>query len=121
MFSDESCLSLQFDSLRTFIRRTPGTCYHQENIIERHRFGGTGLLVWRGRGRRICVYELQRPSSPCKYRKRMPSIGGNHSYGLANILTGPESSRACVGHAWTTSFSPSTASYMSTRTSESIA
>ncbi|GFV31221.1 uncharacterized protein TNCV_4315461 [Trichonephila clavipes] len=28
--------SLQSDSRRTFIRRAPGTQYHQENIIKRH-------------------------------------------------------------------------------------
>ncbi|GFV89190.1 transposable element Tcb1 transposase [Trichonephila clavipes] len=27
---------------------TPGTRYHQENTIERHRYGGAGWLVWRG-------------------------------------------------------------------------
>ncbi|GFY32959.1 HTH_Tnp_Tc3_2 domain-containing protein [Trichonephila clavipes] len=46
MFSDESRFSLQSDSRWTFIWRVPGTRYHQEKIIERHRFGGTGLLVW---------------------------------------------------------------------------
>ncbi|KFM57751.1 Transposable element Tc1 transposase, partial [Stegodyphus mimosarum] len=40
MFSDESRFSLQSDSRRTFIWRAPGTRYHQENIIERHRYGG---------------------------------------------------------------------------------
>ncbi|GFT94663.1 transposable element Tcb1 transposase [Trichonephila clavipes] len=40
--------SLQSDSLRTLIRRAPGTRYHQENIIERHRYGGAGWLVWGG-------------------------------------------------------------------------
>ncbi|GFV44844.1 transposable element Tcb2 transposase [Trichonephila clavipes] len=47
MFSDESRFSLQFDSRRTLIWRAPGTRYHQENAIERHRFGGAGWLVWR--------------------------------------------------------------------------
>ncbi|GFX98226.1 transposable element Tcb1 transposase [Trichonephila clavipes] len=28
--------------------RVPGTRYHQENIIERHRYGGAGWLVWGG-------------------------------------------------------------------------
>ncbi|KFM70268.1 Transposable element Tc1 transposase, partial [Stegodyphus mimosarum] len=37
MFSDESRFSLQSDSRRKFIWRAPGTRYHQENIIERHR------------------------------------------------------------------------------------
>ncbi|KFM75855.1 Transposable element Tcb1 transposase, partial [Stegodyphus mimosarum] len=46
MFSDESRFSLQSDSHRTFIWRAPGTRYHQENIIERHRYGGAGVLVW---------------------------------------------------------------------------
>ncbi|GFY29847.1 transposable element Tcb1 transposase [Trichonephila clavipes] len=40
--------SLQSDSRRTLIWRAPGTRYHQENTIERHRFGGAGWLVWRG-------------------------------------------------------------------------
>ncbi|GBM28268.1 Transposable element Tcb1 transposase [Araneus ventricosus] len=48
MFSDESRFSLQSDSRRTFIWRAPGTRYHQENTIERHRYGGAGWLVWRG-------------------------------------------------------------------------
>ncbi|GFT01695.1 nibrin [Trichonephila clavipes] len=38
-----------------------------------------------------------RPSSPCKHCRRMPSIGGYHPYGLAGIITGLESNRACVG------------------------
>ncbi|GFX36186.1 HTH_Tnp_Tc3_2 domain-containing protein [Trichonephila clavipes] len=37
MFSDESRFSFQFDSRRTLIRRAPGTCYHQENTIQRNR------------------------------------------------------------------------------------
>ncbi|GBN66775.1 Transposable element Tcb1 transposase [Araneus ventricosus] len=48
MFSDESRFSLQSDSRRTFIWREPGTRYHQENTIERHRYGGAGWLVWGG-------------------------------------------------------------------------
>ncbi|GFU93526.1 transposable element Tcb1 transposase [Trichonephila clavipes] len=48
MFSDESRFSLQSDSRRTLIRRAPGTRYHQENTIERHRYGGAGWLVWGG-------------------------------------------------------------------------
>ncbi|KFM57725.1 Transposable element Tc3 transposase, partial [Stegodyphus mimosarum] len=48
MFSDECRFSLQSDSRRTFIWRAPGTRYHQENIIERHRYGGAGVLVWGG-------------------------------------------------------------------------
>ncbi|GBM88535.1 hypothetical protein AVEN_40712-1 [Araneus ventricosus] len=47
-FSDESRFSLQSDSRRTFIWRAPGTRYHQENTIERHRYGGAGWLVWGG-------------------------------------------------------------------------
>ncbi|GFT97202.1 transposable element Tcb2 transposase [Trichonephila clavipes] len=48
MFSDESRFSLQFDSRRTLIWRAPGTRYHKENTIERHRYGGAGCLVWGG-------------------------------------------------------------------------
>ncbi|GFV86485.1 transposable element Tcb2 transposase [Trichonephila clavipes] len=40
--------SLQSDSRRTLIWRTPSTRYHQENTIERHRYGGAGWLVWGG-------------------------------------------------------------------------
>ncbi|GFW86556.1 transposable element Tcb1 transposase [Trichonephila clavipes] len=47
-FSDESRFSLQSDSHRTLIWRAPGTRYHQENTIERHRYGGAGWLVWGG-------------------------------------------------------------------------
>ncbi|GFV46949.1 transposable element Tcb1 transposase [Trichonephila clavipes] len=46
MFSDESRFSLQSDSCRTSIGRATGTRYHQENTIERHRYGGAGRLVW---------------------------------------------------------------------------
>ncbi|GFU01080.1 transposable element Tcb1 transposase [Trichonephila clavipes] len=45
MFSDESRFSLQSDSRRTLIWRASGTRYHQENTIERHRYGGAGWLV----------------------------------------------------------------------------
>ncbi|KFM59800.1 Transposable element Tcb1 transposase, partial [Stegodyphus mimosarum] len=48
MFSEESRFSLQSYSRRTLIWRAPGTRYHQENIIERHRYGGAGVLVWGG-------------------------------------------------------------------------
>ncbi|GFX21031.1 transposable element Tcb1 transposase [Trichonephila clavipes] len=46
MFSDESGFSLQSDSRRTLIWRASGTRYHQENTIERHRYGGAGWLVF---------------------------------------------------------------------------
>ncbi|GFW71628.1 transposable element Tc3 transposase [Trichonephila clavipes] len=36
------------DSRRALIWRAPGTRYHQENPIERHRYGGAGWLVWGG-------------------------------------------------------------------------
>ncbi|GFV38161.1 DDE_3 domain-containing protein [Trichonephila clavipes] len=45
MFSDKSRFSLQPESHRTLIWRAPGTRYHQENPIERHRYGGAGCLV----------------------------------------------------------------------------
>ncbi|GFY26773.1 transposable element Tcb1 transposase [Trichonephila clavipes] len=40
--------SLQSDSRWTLLWRAPGTRYHQENTIERHRYGGAGWLVWGG-------------------------------------------------------------------------
>ncbi|GFV30070.1 transposable element Tcb1 transposase [Trichonephila clavipes] len=43
-----SRFSLQSDSRRTLIWRVPGTRYHQENTIERHRYGGAGWLFWGG-------------------------------------------------------------------------
>ncbi|GFS91464.1 DDE_3 domain-containing protein [Trichonephila clavipes] len=45
MFSDVSRFSLQSDSRRTLIWRAQDTRYHQENTIERHRYGGAGCLV----------------------------------------------------------------------------
>ncbi|GFX38348.1 HTH_Tnp_Tc3_2 domain-containing protein [Trichonephila clavipes] len=48
MFSEESRFSLQSDSRWTIIWRGPGTRYHQENTIVRHRYGGAGWLVWGG-------------------------------------------------------------------------
>ncbi|GFV26251.1 transposable element Tcb1 transposase [Trichonephila clavipes] len=42
MFSDESRFSLKSDPHRTLIWRAPGTRYHQDNTIERHRYGGAG-------------------------------------------------------------------------------
>ncbi|GFV10390.1 transposable element Tcb1 transposase [Trichonephila clavipes] len=43
-----SSFSLQSDSRRTLIWRAPGTLYHQDYTIERHRYGGAGWLVWGG-------------------------------------------------------------------------
>ncbi|GBL84645.1 hypothetical protein AVEN_191105-1 [Araneus ventricosus] len=43
----------------------------------------------------FCLW-MQRPSSPCKHCRRMPSIGRYHPYGLASILTGLES----IEHVW---------------------
>ncbi|GFY25175.1 transposable element Tc3 transposase [Trichonephila clavipes] len=48
IFSDESRFNLQSDSHRTLIWRVSGTRYHQENTIERHRYGRAGWLVWGG-------------------------------------------------------------------------
>ncbi|GFU63171.1 transposable element Tcb1 transposase [Trichonephila clavipes] len=48
MFSDESRFSLQSDYHLTLIWRAPSTRYHQDNTIERHRYGGVGWLVWGG-------------------------------------------------------------------------
>ncbi|GFX28531.1 transposable element Tc3 transposase [Trichonephila clavipes] len=48
MYSDVSRFSLQSDFSPAFIWRAPGTHYHQENIIERHGYGGAGWLVWGG-------------------------------------------------------------------------
>ncbi|GFV72707.1 uncharacterized protein TNCV_1951761 [Trichonephila clavipes] len=50
----------------------------------------------------------------------MTSIGGYHPYGMASILTGLESNRACVGYAWPTNCSPSTPSHLCTGTSRAL-
>ncbi|GFX94162.1 uncharacterized protein TNCV_4292071 [Trichonephila clavipes] len=44
----------------------------------------------------------------------------DHPYGLASILNGLESNRACVGYAWPTICSPSTPSHLSIGTLEGI-
>ncbi|GFT09752.1 DDE_3 domain-containing protein [Trichonephila clavipes] len=52
VFGNDSKMMVKFslltDSRRTLIWRAPGTCYHQENTIERHRYGGAGWLLWGG-------------------------------------------------------------------------
>ncbi|GFY21115.1 transposable element Tcb1 transposase [Trichonephila clavipes] len=48
MFSDESRFNLQSDSRLTLIWRAPGTRHHQDDTIERHRYGGAGWFVWGG-------------------------------------------------------------------------
>ncbi|GFU05374.1 HTH_Tnp_Tc3_2 domain-containing protein [Trichonephila clavipes] len=45
---NEDLFSFQSDSHWTLIWRAPGTRYHQENTIERHRYGGAEWLVWGG-------------------------------------------------------------------------
>ncbi|GFX19686.1 uncharacterized protein TNCV_2075941 [Trichonephila clavipes] len=82
--------------------------------------GTTSMFVSGRHGCWISVYGRQRPSSPCKHCRRMPSIGGYHPYGLASILSGLEFNRACVGYTWLTNCSPSTPSHLSTGTSEGI-
>ncbi|GFX18768.1 transposable element Tcb1 transposase [Trichonephila clavipes] len=47
-FAKQKRFSLHFDSHRTLVWRAPGTRYHQENTIKRHRYGGAGCLVWGG-------------------------------------------------------------------------
>ncbi|GFV22133.1 transposable element Tcb2 transposase [Trichonephila clavipes] len=46
--SDGVWFSLPSDSRQTLILRVPDTRYHQENTIERHRYGRVGWLVWGG-------------------------------------------------------------------------
>ncbi|GFX78978.1 vitamin K-dependent protein S [Trichonephila clavipes] len=46
IFFDESRFSLESDSRRPLIWRASGTRYHQENTIERHRYGGAGGLAF---------------------------------------------------------------------------
>ncbi|GFX96156.1 transposable element Tcb2 transposase [Trichonephila clavipes] len=48
LFTDESRFSLSSDSHRILIWRERGSRNHPSNIIERDRYGGHGVLVWRG-------------------------------------------------------------------------
>ncbi|KFM59957.1 hypothetical protein X975_14867, partial [Stegodyphus mimosarum] len=62
MCFDESRFILQSDSRRAFIWRTPGSRYHQDNIIERQLYGGVGLLVWGGitmAPEQICMFRSE--------------------------------------------------------------
>ncbi|GFV34709.1 transposable element Tcb1 transposase [Trichonephila clavipes] len=70
MFSDESRFSLQSDSRRNLIWRAPGTRYHQENTIERHRYDGAGWLVWGGiiLGSRTDLHVQSVTKTGCIYR-----------------------------------------------------
>ncbi|GFX00642.1 HTH_Tnp_Tc3_2 domain-containing protein [Trichonephila clavipes] len=45
MFYDESRFSLKSDSHRSLICRVPGSRYHKDNTIERHRYGSAGWLA----------------------------------------------------------------------------
>ncbi|GFX66922.1 transposable element Tcb2 transposase [Trichonephila clavipes] len=47
-FTDESRFSLSSNSHRILIWRERGSRNHPSNIIERDRYGGRGVLVWRG-------------------------------------------------------------------------
>ncbi|GFV95808.1 transposable element Tcb2 transposase [Trichonephila clavipes] len=48
LFTDESRFSLSSDSHRILIRREWGSRNYPSNIIETDRYGGRGVLVWRG-------------------------------------------------------------------------
>ncbi|GBM75032.1 Transposable element Tcb2 transposase [Araneus ventricosus] len=48
LFTDESRISLNTDSRRTFIWREPGTRYLPSNVREINHYGGGGLKVWAG-------------------------------------------------------------------------
>ncbi|GFW50116.1 transposable element Tcb1 transposase [Trichonephila clavipes] len=48
LFTDESRFSLSSNSHRILIWRERGSHNHPSNIIERDRYGGSGVVVWRG-------------------------------------------------------------------------
>ncbi|GFX45030.1 transposable element Tcb2 transposase [Trichonephila clavipes] len=48
LFTEESRFSLSSDSHRILIWRERGSHNHPSNIIERDRYGGRGILVWKG-------------------------------------------------------------------------
>ncbi|GFV44190.1 uncharacterized protein TNCV_1825571 [Trichonephila clavipes] len=92
--------------------------YHQENTIERHRYGGAGWLVWGGiiLGSRTNLHVQSVTMTGHIYRDVNLEL-----HLRSSILTGLESNRACVGYAWPMNCSPSTPSHLSTGTSEGIA
>ncbi|GFY25974.1 transposable element Tcb1 transposase [Trichonephila clavipes] len=48
LFTEESRFSLSSDSHRILIWGARGSRNHPSNIIDRHRYGGRGVLVWGG-------------------------------------------------------------------------
>ncbi|GFT30021.1 transposable element Tcb2 transposase [Trichonephila clavipes] len=48
LFTDESRFSTRSDSQRVLIWRAIETRFYSSNIKERHRYGGPGVLVWKG-------------------------------------------------------------------------
>ncbi|GFU64716.1 uncharacterized protein TNCV_876391 [Trichonephila clavipes] len=82
MFSDESRFSLQSDSRRALIWRAPGTRYHQENTIERHRYGGAGWLAF---GEELFLV----PELNCMFSNDdRPHLSGCHSGTTCTFVSG---------------------------------
>ncbi|GFU88313.1 transposable element Tcb1 transposase [Trichonephila clavipes] len=127
--STASDLSRQLSSATgTTVSRVPATRYHQENTIERHRYGGAGWLVWGGiifRSRtdlhvqsvtmtghiyRDVILEqhvrLFRGAMGAEFlfmddnaHSQSANIVDECLQSVASILTGLESNGACVGYA----------------------
>ncbi|GFU33119.1 HTH_Tnp_Tc3_2 domain-containing protein [Trichonephila clavipes] len=83
MFSDESRFSLQSDSRRTLIWRAPGTRYHQENTVERHRYGGAGWLAF---GEELFLVPELTTCSECNDDR--PLLSGCHSGTTCTFVSG---------------------------------
>ena len=62
VFTDESRLKLQSDSGHVLVWREQGTRYNQLNIVERHSFGGGGIMVWVGISvvTLTCMYSMEK-------------------------------------------------------------
>ncbi|GFW38396.1 HTH_Tnp_Tc3_2 domain-containing protein [Trichonephila clavipes] len=75
--------SLQSDYRRTLIWRAPGTRYHQENTIERYRYGGAGWLVWKG-----FILRIELRPACLEFNNDRPHLSGCHSGTTCTFVSG---------------------------------
>ena len=48
LFTDESCFTVDFPDGRARVWRHSGEHYHEQNVIQRDRYGGGSVMVWGG-------------------------------------------------------------------------
>ena len=48
LFTDESCFTVDFADGSVCLWRRSGECYHEQNVIQRDRYGGGSVMVWGG-------------------------------------------------------------------------